>query len=77
MDNVKSSMPGMKTAIKNLSEAADAIESAASSAQSSSIALPTNTSKMFDLVCHDTFFTNGGCLLLRLDSCDISNFYRL
>ena len=35
MDNVKSSMPGMKTAIKNLSEAADAIESAASSAQPS------------------------------------------
>lgn len=60
MDNVKSSMPGMRTTIQNLSEAADAIESAASSAESSSVAMPTSTSKLVNSVCHDTFYINSG-----------------
>lgn len=51
MKHVKSSMPGMKTAIASLSAEADAIESAASSAQSSA-ALPTSTSKMANSVHH-------------------------
>lgn len=58
MKHVKSSMPGMKTAIANLSAEADAIESAASSAQSSA-ALPTSTSKRANSVCHDTLTIEG------------------
>lgn len=59
MKHVKSSMPGMKTAIADLSAEADAIESAASSAESPS-ALPTSASKMVNIVFSDPLKINGG-----------------
>lgn len=67
MDHVKSSMPGMKAAIASLSEEADCIECAASSAESASPML-TSTSKIVNLGCYVIVYTNGcvNCLCLWL-----------